>query len=220
MWENSPVKSSVAPLLRALHRAYPRADCALAHRNPFELLIATILSAQCTDARVNEVTPVLFGRFPNAEALARAPLGEVETIIRSTGFFRQKALSLLATARRLVEKHRGEVPRSFEALLELRGVARKTANVVMGTAFGEATGVVVDTHVRRLSNRLGLTRESDPVKIERDLVKRLPRKDWIWYSHALISHGRAVCKAQSPRCPECVLRTLCPFPAGSARRVA
>lgn len=209
----------VAPLLKALHQAYPDADCALAHRNAFELLIATILSAQCTDARVNQVTPVLFGRFPTAAALAAAPVLEVETIVRSTGFFRQKAKSLVATARLLVERHGGEVPRSFDALLEMRGVARKTANVVMGTAFGEATGVVVDTHVRRLSNRLGLTRESDPVKIERDLLKRLPRKDWIWYSHALISHGRAVCKAQSPRCPECVLRKVCPFPVKGGRRV-
>lgn len=209
----------VGPLLKALHKAYPDADCALRHRNAFELLIATILSAQCTDARVNQVTPVLFGRFPTAAALAAASMAEVETIVRSTGFFRQKAKSLVATARSLVERHGGEVPRSFDALLEMRGVARKTANVVMGTAFGEATGVVVDTHVRRLSNRLGLTRESDPVKIERDLLKQLPRKDWIWYSHALISHGRAVCKAQSPRCPECVLRTLCPYPLKGGRRV-
>jgi len=207
--------TDVPRLLSALHRLYDGADCALRHRNAFELLIATILSAQCTDERVNQVTPVLFKKYPTPAALAGAPLTAIEEIIRSTGFFRQKAKSLSSTARILVDEHGGEVPRTMDALLRLRGVARKTANVVMGNAHGIASGVVVDTHVKRLSRRLGLTRQSDPVKIEKDLMKKIPPSDWIWFSHALITHGRAVCAAQRPRCVDCPVRALCPS-AGKA----
>lgn len=208
--QRAPKKDRSVRLLSELRRLYPDADCALRHRNAFELLAATILSAQCTDARVNRVTPVLFQRFPTPDALAKAPLPEVESIIRPTGFFRQKALSLVKTSAALVERHGGRVPRSMEALLRLRGVARKTANVVMGMAFGEPTGVVVDTHVRRLSRRMGFTRHDDPVKIERDLMRRLPRADWIWFSHAMISHGRAVCRSRRPDCGGCPLAPWCP----------
>lgn len=203
--------ASAAPLLKILHRLYPNANCALHHRNAFELLMATILSAQCTDERVNRVTPLLFQKYPTPDRLAKAPLTDVESLIRSTGFFRQKAMSLVQTSQALVERHGGRVPNTMEALLRLRGVARKTANVVLGNAFGIASGVVVDTHVRRLSNRLGLTRHQDPVKIERDLVQKIPSSDWVWFSHALITHGRAVCRAQKPLCAGCALRTLCPF---------
>ncbi|MBK7688521.1 MAG: endonuclease III [Elusimicrobia bacterium] len=205
---------SMAPdvprLLAALHRLYAGADCALRHRNAFELLVATILSAQCTDERVNKVTPALFRRYPTPAKMARAPLNDLEELIRSTGFFRQKAKSLSVTAQRLATDHRGEVPRTLEALLALRGVARKTANVVLGNAYGIASGVVVDTHVGRLSRRLGLTRHTDPVKIEKDLTKKIPTADWIWFSHALITHGRALCLARRPRCGDCPLRALCP----------
>ncbi len=205
---------SMAPdvprLLAALHRLYDGADCALRHRNAFELLVATILSAQCTDERVNKVTPALFRRYPTPAKMARAPLNDLEELIRSTGFFRQKAKSLSVTAQRLATDHRGEVPRTLEALLALRGVARKTANVVLGNAYGIASGVVVDTHVGRLSRRLGLTRHTDPVKIEKDLTKKIPTADWIWFSHALITHGRAHCLARRPRCGDCPLRALCP----------
>ncbi|MBK6880517.1 MAG: endonuclease III [Elusimicrobia bacterium] len=205
---------SMAPdvprLLAALHRLYDGADCALRHRNAFELLVATILSAQCTDERVNKVTPALFRRYPTPAKMARAPLNDLEELIRSTGFFRQKAKSLSVTAQRLATDHRGEVPRTLEALLALRGVARKTANVVLGNAYGIASGVVVDTHVGRLSRRLGLTRHTDPVKIEKDLTKKIPTADWIWFSHALITHGRALCLARRPRCGDCPLRALCP----------
>lgn len=197
-------------IIGTLKRAYPRASCALAHDDPFQLLVATILSAQCTDARVNLVTPILFKRFPTVQALARAPLPEVEEIVRSTGFYRQKAKSLVLTARAIVEKYGGKVPKSLEELLTLRGVARKTANVVLGTGYGIPSGIVVDTHVRRLSNRMGLTKNDDPVKIERDLMKIVPRVDWIWFSHAFIAHGRRVCGALRPNCAECPLEKWCP----------
>lgn len=197
-------------LLRALHTAYPRPRCALIHDGPFQLLIATILSAQCTDERVNKVTPVLFKKFPSPEKLGSAALPEVEDMIRSTGFFRQKAKSIVLTSRFLTERHDGQVPRDMNALLKLRGVARKTANVVLGTGFGVAEGVVVDTHVKRLAKRLGLTRQSDPVKVEKDLMKKIPRENWVWFSHALIAHGRAICSALRPRCDVCPLRVLCP----------
>jgi endonuclease III len=197
-------------VLAALKKAYPDADCALHHASPFQLLIATILSAQCTDARVNLVTPVLFKKYPTAEKLAKADLSDVESIIRSTGFYRSKALSLVTTSRLLVEKFGGQVPRRMEDLLSLRGVARKTSNVVLGVCYGIAEGVVVDTHVTRLSNRLGFTRQKDPVKIERDLMGIVPRTDWIWISHALITHGRGTCKAINPQCPSCIVEKLCP----------
>ncbi len=197
-------------LLKDLKNLYPHPQCALTHANPFQLLIATILSAQCTDERVNQVTPTLFKEFPTAKQLSKAPLPRVEAIIRSTGFFRQKAKSLVQASRLLVDQHGGEVPQTMEGLLALRGVARKTANVVLGTAFGIAAGVVVDTHVKRLSKRLGLTRETDPVKVEKDLMKKVPSSDWIWLSHALITHGRQICTAIKPDCAACPLNKLCP----------
>jgi endonuclease-3 len=197
-------------VLERLRREHPDARCALDHSNPLELLVATILSAQCTDVRVNQVTPELFRRYDSAAAYADAPLPELERAIQPTGFFRNKAKSLQGLGRALVERHRGRVPETLEELVELPGVGRKTANVVLGNAFGRNEGVVVDTHVRRLANRLGLTRESDPVKIERDLIALVPRAAWTEWSHLLIFHGRRVCKAPTPRCGECVLADLCP----------
>ena len=197
-------------VLGRLRREHPDARCALDHSNPLELLVATILSAQCTDVRVNQVTPELFRRYPSAADYADAPLAELERAIQPTGFFRNKAKSLQGLGRALVERHRGRVPETIDELVELPGVGRKTANVVLGNAFGKNEGVVVDTHVRRLANRLGLTRESDPVKIERDLIALVPRAAWTEWAHLLIFHGRRVCKAPTPRCGECVLAELCP----------
>lgn len=197
-------------IISVLKRTYPQAECALQHNNPFELIAATILSAQCTDQRVNLVTPALFARFPNPQKLADASLGEIEKIIQSTGFFRAKAKSLQGMARGLVEQHGGEVPRSLEELITLPGVGRKTANVVLGTAFGVATGVVVDTHVQRISRLLGLTRAITPEKVEQDLMQLLPRSEWIMFSHRLIHHGRKICIARRPKCLECPLLKLCP----------
>jgi endonuclease-3 len=203
-------KIQAARVVRALARLYPDATCALRHRDPFELLVATILSAQCTDVRVNLVTPALFDRFPKAQALAQAEQVEVEALIQSTGFFRAKAKSLLGMSRQLVALHQGEVPRNLDALTALPGVGRKTANVVLGTAFAIPSGVVVDTHVKRLSRRLGLTGSTDPVMIERELMAIVPRKQWIDLSHRLIAHGRSVCIAQRPRCSQCRMAVLCP----------
>jgi len=200
----------VPALLEALRGAYPDAECALRHRDAFELLAATILSAQCTDARVNMVTPEVFRRWPRAAALAAAPQAEVESVVRSTGFFRNKAKSLRGMAAAVAGRHGGTVPRTMDDLTALPGVARKTANVVLGTAFGIAEGVVVDTHVGRIARRLGLTRETDPVKVERDLVAALPREEWVAFSHRVIHHGRRVCTALRPRCAECPLGDLCP----------
>jgi endonuclease-3 len=193
-----------------LTEAYPDAHCALDHRNAFELLAATILSAQCTDARVNMVTPSLFEHYPTAHELADAAQEDVEEIIRSTGFFRSKAKSLIGMARALVERHDGEVPRSMDELTALPGVGRKTANVILGNAFDMNEGVVVDTHVARLSHRLGLVTGDDPVKIERKLMQLVPRERWTMLSHLLIEHGRRVCDARRPRCGECVLADTCP----------
>ena len=197
-------------LLRRLHRAYPDAGCALLHTNPWQLLAATVLSAQCTDARVNLVTPALFARYPDAAAMAQARQPELEDLIRSTGFFRNKARNLIALAQALVAEHGGQVPRTMEQLRVLPGVGRKTANVVLGNAFGIDEGITVDTHVARLSGLLGLTRHTDPVKIERDLVALVPTKDWTAVSHLLITHGRRICIARRPKCGECVLADLCP----------
>jgi endonuclease-3 len=197
-------------VVRTLSRLYPEPRCALEHRNPYELLVATILSAQCTDARVNMVTPALFARYPEPAALAQAELADVEELIHSTGFFRAKAKNLVAMARKVVDQHGGEVPRDLEALTHLPGVGRKTGNVLLGTAFGIASGVVVDTHVKRLSFRLGLTASRDPVVIERDLMKIVPRKHWVDLSHRLIMHGRRTCLAIRPRCHECALESICP----------
>lgn len=203
-------KRQARRLARKLAELYPDADCALDHRNPFELLVATILSAQCTDKKVNEVTPALFARFPDAEALAHGDLSEIETLIHSTGFFRSKARNLLGMAKTLVEEYKGEVPAEFEALNSLPGVGRKTANVVMGTAFGIASGVVVDTHVKRLSRRLGLSTKNDPDQIARELEGLLLKRDWIVFSHQMILHGRGVCSAARPRCDGCELLKICP----------
>jgi endonuclease-3 len=204
------LKTQARRVVRALAAQYPDVTCALRHRNAFELLVATILSAQCTDVRVNMVTPELFARFPDARALALADVGELEALIRSTGFFRAKAKSLLAMSSQLATKYDGEVPRDLEALVALPGVGRKTANVVLGTAYAIASGVVVDTHVKRLSKRLGLTSSSDPAVIERELAAIVPRKHWVDLSHRLIAHGRQVCLALRPRCQVCGLASLCP----------
>lgn len=196
-----------------LGRQYGDATCALHHNSPLQLLLATILSAQCTDERVNQVTPALFARFPTAAALAASAPGEVEAIIRPTGFFNAKAKNLRGCCQALVDRHGGEVPRTMEELLLLPGVARKTANVVLGTAFHLATGVVVDTHVLRITRLLGLTRQSAPEKVERDLVALLPESEWIDFSHRLIWHGRKVCIARRPQCHACTLAPLCPSAA-------
>jgi endonuclease-3 len=199
----------VKAILDALGKAYPNVVCALTHRNAFELTIATALSAQTTDVAVNKVTPELFRMYPTPKKLAEAPLLEIERIIRTTGFYRAKAKNIQGAARVLVERFGGKVPETIEELVELPGVARKTANVVLGSWFGIASGVVVDTHVGRLSRRLELTRETDPVKVERDLEKVIPRDRWIQFSHELIHHGRQVCIARKPRCVDCPLETLC-----------
>jgi endonuclease-3 len=206
----------IAAILRALDELYPEAHCELDFRGPFQLLVATILSAQCTDKRVNLVTPTLFARFPDARAMAGANRTELEKLIQSTGFFRNKAKSILGAARLLVDEFGGEVPAEMEQLLELPGVARKTANVVLGSAFGKNEGVVVDTHIARLSQRLKLTRHTEPVKIERDLMEKLPREKWTLVGHQLIWHGRRVCFARSPNCGGCTLAPHCPS-AGKVR---
>ncbi|HSU98204.1 MAG TPA: endonuclease III [Gemmatimonadaceae bacterium] len=203
--------SARAPLIfTRLRRAYPDAHCELDHTNAYQLLVATILSAQCTDKRVNLVTPALFQRYPDAEALAMADPREVEELIKPTGFFRNKTRSLVGMAGGVLDRFGGAVPDRMEDLITLPGVGRKTANVILGTAFDKPAGVVVDTHVGRLSRRLGLTRLSDPVKVERVLAKLFPQKNWTLLSHLLIFHGRRVCLARRPRCAECVLNDLCP----------
>lgn len=197
-------------LTKAFHRVYPDAHCELTYANPLQLLIATILSAQCTDKRVNMVTPALFKKYKTARAFADAPQEEIEEFIRSTGFYKAKARSVKTACTEIVAKHGGEVPDTMDALTALRGVGRKTANVVLGNAFGKNEGIVVDTHVSRLSNRLGLTKQSDPVKIENDLVKLIPREDWANFSHWLIWHGRRRCYARKPDCAACEVNILCP----------
>jgi endonuclease-3 len=203
-------KRFAAQVARRLRQAYPDARCALHFASPLQLLVATILSAQCTDKQVNIVTPELFKKYPTAADLAAAPIAGIERIIQSTGFFRNKAKNIQSCCRKLVDEHGGEVPQSLDALVALPGVGRKTANVVLGTAFGIASGVVVDTHVGRITQRLGLTAEKDPVKIERDLMAELPKREWIDFSHELIHHGRQICIARRPKCNECPLEGLCP----------
>lgn len=203
-------KEHARKIARKLARYYGDAECALIHENAFQLLTATILSAQCTDARVNAVTPLLFKKFPTPEKLARSSQKEVEEIIRSLGFFRAKATSIRGMAQQVTDEFGGEIPRTLEELITLPGVGRKTANVVLGTAFDIAVGVVVDTHVTRITNLLGLTKHSDPQKIEQDLMKRLPSKEWVNFSHRLIHHGRRICIARRPKCAECPLLSLCP----------
>ena len=197
-------------LIGQLKRAYPDAQCSLNHANPLELLVATILSAQCTDERVNLVTIELFRKYRRSDDYADAPVEELEQDIRSTGFYRNKARAIQGACRIIREQHDGKVPAELDALVALPGVARKTANVVLGNAFGITSGIVVDTHVARLSLRLGLTTEQQPEKIERDLMQLVPRKDWIDFSHLLIAHGRKVCKARTPLCAECPVEPLCP----------
>jgi endonuclease-3 len=194
---------------RRLARMYPDAHCALHHANALQLLIATILSAQCTDVRVNMVTPALFARYPDAQAFANADPRELESLIQSTGFFRNKARSIIACCKKIVEEHHGEVPSTLEELVPLPGVGRKTANVVLGDAFG-TPGITVDTHVGRLSRRMGLTTQTDAEKVERELMKLLPRKDWTLFSHRMIFHGRQVCGARKPNCAGCALNDICP----------
>jgi endonuclease III len=196
--------------LKLLKKNYPDAHCALNFTTPYELLIATILSAQCTDERVNKVTPELFKSFPDAKSMSEAPVQEIEEYIKSTGFFRNKAKNIKACCEQLIEKYEGRVPDTLEELYELPGVGRKTANVVLGNAFGIASGVVVDTHVTRLSNRLGWVKGSDAVKIEAQLNKICDQKDWIMLSHYLIAHGRAICVARSPKCEICFINDACP----------
>jgi endonuclease-3 len=202
----------VAAILAKLKEAYPNATCELNHENAFQLVIATILSAQCTDVRVNQVTSTLFKKYPTPKALAYANAAELEQEIRPTGFFRNKTKSVMGASKAIAEKFGGEVPRTMDAMLTLPGVARKTANVVLGTAYGIPSGVVVDTHVQRLSNRLEITTNEDPKKIEQDLMKILPQEKWIQFSHQLIWHGRRVCFARKPRCVECNLESLCHAP--------
>ena len=197
-------------IITRLERAYPDATCALHHTSALELVVATILSAQCTDARVNMVTPVLFAKYRTSGDYAAADPQVLEREIQSTGFFRNKTKSIIGMAQALVERHGGRVPDTMEELTELSGVGRKTANVILGTWFKKNEGVVVDTHVQRLSRLLKLTRHDDPVKIERDLMELLPRDKWTWWSHTLIQHGRQVCVARRPRCEECVVNRLCP----------
>lgn len=196
-------------ILRRLNQDYPDVECALNHRSAWELLAATILSAQCTDARVNMVTPALFERYPTVQDMAVAQQGDVEELVKTTGFFRNKAKSLIGAAKGIVERFKGEVPRTMDEILTLPGVARKTGNVVLGVWYGKATGVVVDTHVGRIAARLDLTQETDPKKIEKDLMEVLPKKRWILFSHQVIHFGRGVCVARKPKCAQCRLEDLC-----------
>ncbi len=208
--EERALRRRAGRIVRALAKEYPGADCALTHDSALQLLIATILSAQCTDRRVNQVTPALFARYPTVADLADADPDDLEAMIHSTGFFRNKTRSILGAAQRLRDDFGGEVPDTMEELLTLPGVARKTANVVLGTWFGRNEGVVVDTHVFRIAHRLGLAPKANPVRTEQRLMELLPRREWTHFSHRVILHGRAVCAARSPRCRECSLETICP----------
>ena len=204
-------------IVEALFAAHPDAHCALDYDDPFQLLCATILSAQCTDKMVNTVTPALFARFPSPEDLARADEAELHELIRSTGFYKNKSKSLVGMARAVMERHEGRIPDHLEDLVKLPGVGRKTANVILGNAFG-VPGLVVDTHVGRIAARLGLTKESDAVKIERELMPLVPKESWTQFSHAMIFHGRRICDARKPKCDECTLRPMCPYKAASKKR--
>ena len=206
-------KARTRAIIRKLKKRFPDANCSLEQRSPLQLLVATILSAQCTDARVNIVTKDLFKRYKTTKDYAEADPEELSEIIRSTGFFRNKTKSILGMAQGLLEKHQGKVPRTLDELTKLPGVGRKTANVVLGNAFGIDEGVVVDTHVTRISNRLKLTKHKDAVKIEQDLMRLVPKSDWTLFPHLMILHGRATCQARKPRCEECLINTLCPSSA-------
>lgn len=207
-----PRKDRVAKILAGLDSLYPNVTCELNHETPWQLLVATILSAQCTDKRVNMVTPALFERFPTVEDLANANQEEVAELIKSTGFFNNKSKNIIGAARKILNDFHGEVPRTIEQLLTVPGAARKTANVVLGTCFNIASGVVVDTHVARISNRLALTSETDPVKIEKDLMRILPQDRWVLFSHQVIHHGRQLCVARNPKCAQCLLEPNCNAP--------
>jgi endonuclease-3 len=206
----APAATRAPEIFNRLHRAYPGAKCALDFTSPYQLLVATILSAQCTDKRVNMVTPALFRRYATPEALSAANRDELEEMIKSTGFFRNKSRSLIGMATAVAEKHGGVVPNEMEQLVDLPGVGRKTANVILGNAFDRNAGVVVDTHVSRVSQRLALTTNSDPIKIEQDLIRLFPRDQWTLLAHLLIQHGRQICVARTPKCEQCVLSDLCP----------
>jgi endonuclease-3 len=212
-FKGTELKAHAAEIEKRLLAEYPTAHCELDYKTPLQLVVATILSAQCTDKRVNMVTPALFAKYPTVDALAAAKLEDIEALVKTTGFFRSKAKSILGMANMLVEKHGGEVPRTIEELVVLPGVGRKTANVVLGNAFGINVGIVVDTHVARLSARFGLTRETDPVKIERALIPLFPQAGWTTLSHLMIWHGRRTCDARKPKCGECVVRDICPSAA-------
>jgi endonuclease-3 len=203
-------KERAGEILARLRREYPESRCALDHASPLELLVATILSAQCTDQRVNQVTPALFKRYSTARGYAEAPLEELEVLVKSTGFYRNKARALQALGIALVDRFQGAVPETMEELVTLPGVGRKTANVVLGNCFGKNEGVVVDTHVHRLSRRLGLSTHDDPEKVERDLMELVPREAWTFWGHLVIDHGRRVCAARKPNCAACVLAEICP----------
>lgn len=210
MKQTDSTKKRLQFIVKKLDTLYPRPQTALHFRNPFQLLVAVILSAQCTDARVNMVTPALFARFSTPEDFASAPVAEIEKLIHSTGFFRNKAKNIKACSVELIQRHNGKVPKTMEELYALPGIGRKTANVVLGEAFGIVEGIVVDTHVARLSRRLGVTNEKDAVKIESELMALLPKKQWRRFSHALILHGRNVCIARKPLCRRCTVRSVCP----------
>jgi endonuclease-3 len=199
----------IAAILKALDEAYPRAECALTHSSPWELLVATILSAQCTDVRVNMVTPELFRRFPTPAAMAKATLPQLEALIRTTGFFHNKAKSIQGAAKKIVSDFNGQVPQTLAELITIPGAARKTANVVLGVAYGKAEGIVVDTHVFRISRRLGLAKGETPQKVEQELMQILPQNRWIDFSHQIIHHGRQICEARKPKCDRCNLEQLC-----------
>ncbi|HLJ97332.1 MAG TPA: endonuclease III [Gemmataceae bacterium] len=209
MSSSNPVRTRARRILRALAQRYPDAQCALHYENPLQLVIATILSAQCTDARVNQVTPGLFARFPDAKAYATAEPHELERAIQSTGFFRNKARNIQACCEQLIRQYDGQVPQTMEELVQLPGIGRKTANVILGNVY-DVPGITVDTHVKRLSYRMGLTQETDPEKIERDLMRLLPPLEWTMFSHRMIHHGRQVCHARKPNCAECTLAKICP----------
>lgn len=210
-------KSRIKKILEILESTYPGVKTALGHRNPLELMIATILSAQCTDERVNRVTKTLFQKLRTAKDFVEVPLSDLEEMVRPTGFYRNKAKSIKGCCEALVEKHAGKVPDNMEALVQLPGIGRKTANVILGSAFG-IPGIVVDTHVKRLSQRIGFTKEVDPVRIEFDLMALIPKKNWIDFSHQMIWHGRALCKARKPNCPACPLRDLCNYGRKSTQK--